>query len=227
MPYQELGVALWFFIPALILGVFAYLWLIVKAFGVNAWWGIVVLLFAPAALVFLALNWKAGRAPVALFLVACVIFAGGFVAGQFAVAHDPRVTIVNGEKHLTLTHAKGDALSVIKKHRDVVVLQMAEAELSEETVEHLRGLPELRELDLNDSNVTDFHLAALSGMNKLEILRLNRTAVTDAGVMEHVLPLPSLKELNLRGTKVSTKLLRDWKKHGEKLQLERKFTSGK
>src|SRR5262245_55241784 len=42
MPYQELGVALWFFIPALLLAAIAYLWLIVKAFGVHAGWGIAV-----------------------------------------------------------------------------------------------------------------------------------------------------------------------------------------
>src|SRR4051794_25322318 len=143
MPYQELGVALWFFIPALILGVFAYLWLIVKAFGVHAGWGIAVLLFAPAALLFVPLNWKAGRAPAALFVFACVLFAGGFVAGQFIETRDPRVKMVDGEKHITLTHAKGDEAALLKKNQDVVVLQMAECDVNDETLAAVAGLSEL------------------------------------------------------------------------------------
>jgi Leucine-rich repeat (LRR) protein len=227
MPYQELGVALWFFIPALALAAIAYLWLIVKAFGVHVGWGIAVLLFAPAALLFVAVNWKAGRAPAALFLFACVLFAGGFVAGQFVTTHDPRVKMVEGEKHITLTRAKADYADVLKKNPDVVVLQMAECDVNDETLAALAELSQLRELDLNNNPITDEGLAHLAKLPKLEILRLNFTQITDEGFKKHLFDVPQLKEINVRQTKVASSTARAWVKEGKKHNVERKQTSGK
>lgn len=194
-----------------------------------------VLAFAACvlSLIFVPTHWKVSRGPAGLFLLACVVAAAGLVLGQFSVSQDPRVTIeeVDGkkEKHITLTRAKGDEPiafeKLLKANADVVVLQMANEDVNDETLKLLEGLTELRELDLNDTRVTDEGLAILATLPKLEILRLNRTAITDEGFTQHLADKPTLRELHLRGTKVATETLRAWKKANE--SLDRKFTSGK
>src|SRR5258707_12606930 len=115
MPLEEFGVALFFFIPALLLAAAAALWLLIRAFGVSGLWGVGVL-FGVATPFFVVMHWQKARAPVLLLLLAFVLGAGGLVAGQLLVGHDPRVTMVEKggegddkhvkEKHVTLTHAK-------------------------------------------------------------------------------------------------------------------------
>ena len=227
MPLYELGVALYFFIPAVLLGAAALLWLLVRAFKASVWWGLAVLLFAPAALVFIPLHWKASRAPLALLLFACVLGAGGLVAGQFIETRDPRVKLVDGEKHVTLTRAKGDYAALLKKNSDVVVLQMAEVDLDDETLGLLPHLEHLRELDLNHTAIGDDGLAVIAQLPRLEVVRLNFTSITDEGFKTHLFDLPKLKEINVRGTKVSSATARAWVKEGKKINVERKQTSGK
>jgi hypothetical protein len=223
MPYQELGVALWFFIPALILGALAYLWLIVKAFGVHAGWGIAVLLFAPA-LLFVPMNWKAGRAPAALFVFACVLFVGGFVAGQFIETHDPRVKMVAGEKHVTLTRAKVDDYSMLKKHKDAAVLLMANSDVTDETLANLAGMDQLHKLDLSDTQITDDGLAVLAKLPKLRSLYVANTAVTDDGFRKHLFDAPQLIEIDLTGCKkIKSKTKRDWEAAGKAKDQKRKY----
>jgi hypothetical protein len=88
---------------------------------------------------------------------------------------------------------------------------MANPDVTDATLDHLAGMTKLRELDLTDSKVTDEGLAKLAGLPALEVVRLARTAVTDAGVRTHVLSIKTLKEIDVRGTKVETKTLREWK----------------
>ncbi|MFZ0791859.1 MAG: hypothetical protein WAM94_19775, partial [Chromatiaceae bacterium] len=72
-------------------------------------------------------------------------------------------------------------------------------------------LKQLRELDLNDTQVTDSGLALLAALPTLERLRLARTRITDAGFNEHLVPRPGLVELDLRGTQVTKEAISAWR----------------
>jgi hypothetical protein len=203
---------LWVLVAAVVLAAIAWLWLVIRAFQTGVLWGILVLLLPPLALIFVPTHWKPSRGPTALFLFACVVAAAGLVLGQFSVSRDPRVKMVEGEKHITLTHAIVDDYSFIGKHPDVVVLQMANEDVTDETLKHLEGLKDLRELDLNNTQITDEGLAVLAKLPKLRSLRLANTKITADGFQKHLAQLPELVELDLTGCKsISSKAKRDWK----------------
>ena len=68
--------------------------------------------------------------------------------------------------------------------------------------EHAPGFTVVKDLDLNDTLVTDDGLQHLSGLTNLELLTLDFTEITDAGV-EHLVGLTNLRELSLRRTQVT------------------------
>ena len=49
---------------------------------------------------------------------------------------------------------------------------------------HLKGLANLKELNLSEAQVTDAGLVHLGGLAKLQTLGLGETRITDAGVAE-------------------------------------------
>lgn len=65
-----------------------------------------------------------------------------------------------------------------------------------------RPLPDLRELCLSQSSVTDAGLANLKNLPSLVHLDLSQTAVSDEG-LEHLKPLPYLRTLYLAGDKIT------------------------
>jgi Leucine-rich repeat (LRR) protein len=69
-------------------------------------------------------------------------------------------------------------------------------------MEHVKGLPELRILQLQSTEVTDAGLRHLMQVPQLDFLDLNGTLVTDAG-LEYVGQLPRLRWLHLDGTLVT------------------------
>src|SRR5262249_27724588 len=105
----------------------------------------------------------------------------------------PLETMVNGESPITLTgwQPKDMDYSVLKARPDTVVLQMANEDVTDRTLENLRGLKKLRGLDLSNTQVTDEGLGVLKELPNLEVLFLNRTKVTDAGVRQIVFPIES------------------------------------
>jgi hypothetical protein len=125
----------------------------------------------------------------------------------------PLETMVNGEPHITLTgwQPKDMDYSVLKGRPDTVVLQMANDDVTDRTLENLRGLKKLRVLDLANTQVTDEGLSVLKEFPNLEVLFLNRTKITDAGVRQNVFAIDSLKELNVRNTQVTKKTRDEWK----------------
>jgi len=72
-------------------------------------------------------------------------------------------------------------------------------------------LKQLRELDLNNSQVTDAGLKELAELPKLRDLRLARTKITDEGFRKYLLSKESLMNLDLTGTNVASKTVREWK----------------
>ncbi len=76
--------------------------------------------------------------------------------------------------------------------------------------------PNVVDVDLGRTKVTDEGLKAIGKLGRLTHLNLNRTAITDAG-LEHLAELRSLQWLNLYGTKVTDASLTVLAKH-RKLQ---------
>jgi hypothetical protein len=57
----------------------------------------------------------------------------------------------------------------------------------------LKGLPELRELSLDSSNVGDGAVEALQSMPQLEVLNLYHTLITESGVQQIKSALPNCR----------------------------------
>ncbi|WP_182830400.1 hypothetical protein [Tautonia rosea] len=87
---------------------------------------------------------------------------------------------------------------------------MANPDVTDEVVAGIDGMDNLRELDLNDSAVTDEALATIAARPALEALRMARTQITDAGFREHLADKESIDNLDVRGTAVSPETLTAW-----------------
>ena len=72
----------------------------------------------------------------------------------------------------------------------VVELNLSSTEITDEGLMHLKGLTNLRGLDLWRTQITDAGLLHLKGLTKLQNLDLRDTKVTDAGVAELQQSLP-------------------------------------
>jgi hypothetical protein len=204
------------FIASILLLLLGWLWLLGIAFSERLAWGLGVLFFPPTALVFIPLCWKRTAPVVALFLIATIPLLWALHM-LHSIDLGPRYKIVDGEPHLTLTGWDRRDYSLLLDRPGIVVLQMANPDVTDSTLRYLVGLKDLRELDLDNTQVTDAGLAILAELPRLERLRLARTSVTDEGFRKHLADKDSLLELYVRGTKVASKSLREWKvKHNDK-----------
>lgn len=152
------------------------------------------------------------KPPVAVLLVGIALVIGpAVISRSMAVDLGPRETIVNNERHISLTGWDGDSYGFLSSRQDTVVLQMANSDVNDATLQHLTGMTGLREVDLNDSMISDAGLATLATLTSLERLRLRATKITDAGFTEHLAGLPNLMQLDLRETAVSAEVVEAWK----------------
>jgi hypothetical protein len=154
------------------------------------------------------------RWPVALLTLAVVLIAIPFVVNTFALRYidlGPRERVVDGDVHITLTGWDQKDYSVLRTKHETAVLQMANPDVTDETLDFLKGMTKLRELDLSNSAVTDAGMAALADL-PLERLRLARTKVTDAGFSDHLATIDTLTMLDLSGTAVKPETIDAWKK---------------
>ena len=150
--------------------------------------------------------------PICILLLGIALIAGPGVVSRMAVVDlGPREAIVNNERHVSLTGWDGDSYAMLADKSDAVVLQMANADVTDATLDYLAGMNKLRELDLNDSQITDAGLAKLAKLPALKTLRLRATKVTDAGFRDHLLPVATLKQIDLRQTAVSAESVQQWK----------------
>lgn len=81
-------------------------------------------------------------------------------------------------------------------------LDLTASEITDDSLEHLRGLTQLKRLWLADTPTTDAGLHALQDMTQLEWLDLSRTQVTDAG-LPLLRRMENLRSLWLTGTQVT------------------------
>ena len=192
-----------------------FLWLVAVGFRTRLAWGVGLLLFPPAALAFIPRNFRRTFAPTFLLLIGAGLIAAPYAINYVAehwIDLGPRERVVDGELHVTLTGWDLKDYQVLRSRFDTVVLQMANADVTDATLEHLRELKLLRELDLNDTQITDAGLKVLAELPALETLRLRNTKITDAGFKEHLFDKERLAELDLTGTEVASATLRAWKK---------------
>jgi hypothetical protein len=192
----------------------AYVWLLWRTFRTSEGWGM-VLFFLPVlvpvyVLVYLRRSW----APALLLLL-----GAGLVASPYGIRFyqqhflelGERQAVVDGEMHVTLTGWNKQDYSILEKIPTAVVLQMANPDVTDETLSYLKDMTNLRELDLNDTRVTDAGLKRLGELPRLQQLRLRNTKITDEGFRASLVPLESLRNVDVTGTQVNSKTLRAWK----------------
>jgi hypothetical protein len=192
----------------------AYIWLLWRTFRVSEAWGM-VLFFLPAVVpVYMLITLRRSWAPALLLLAGAGAVAAPhgirFYQQRF-VDLGERQAVVDGELHVTLTGWDRQDYSILEKMPAVVVLQMANPDVTDETLAYLTNMNNLRELDLNDTLVSDAGLNRLAELPKLQQLRLRNTRITDEGFRASIAPLESLRNVDVTGTKVKSKTLRDWK----------------
>ncbi len=86
--------------------------------------------------------------------------------------------------------------------RDITVIRMTNAALTDDGLTHFAPLTRLKGILLDYTQVTDEGLAHLGGLTNLEFLDLGSTQIRDAG-LAHLERMPRLKMLDLRRTPVT------------------------
>jgi len=198
-----------------LLGFVGFIWLVVRAFHYRRWWGVTLIVFPPAALIFIGFHFRKAVGPICVLLLAAVMLGAPYAANYYEshfVPLKPYEQIVDGELRITLTGLKDFDYSTLRQKPQVVVLQMANPDVNDRTLENLRGMDHLTELDLNGAQITDAGLAIIAALPQLKTLRIARTKITDEGFHKFLFSKESLVRLDLTSTDVKTKTKRDWKK---------------
>jgi hypothetical protein len=213
-------IAVWIILAGLLLAVCGYVWLIVRAFRTKLTWGVGVALLL--GWIPYLLKFPASAARPSLVVATGLVMAAAPVAYTRILPVDlgPLVRQVEGEKHITLTGWNRSDYSALSAHPDVVVLQMANPDIDDATLEIVARLTNLRELDLTNTKVGDAGLAKLASLNRLRMLKLRGTSASDVAVDGVLAKLPELTMLDARQTQVTAEGAGRWKqsKPGRKIQ---------
>ena len=151
-----------------------------------------------------------------------LLVAAGLVVGAVPFAYQraylaivglgERERVIGGERALNLTGWDRGGYEILREKPDIVMLEMGNKDVTDDTLALLGGLPRLKELTLNDSALTDAGLAKLAGLPQLESLRIARTQVTAEGVRAFLAaPPPRLRQIDVSGNRIPTSILRQWK----------------
>jgi hypothetical protein len=194
-----------------------YLWFISRGFGTSTLWGFISLI-PGVNLLFPACRFRRAAAPLVLILLGALVCATPYAIN--AIAGDRVPTDANIEEkptvggqtedRITLTKADPAQYAILRDRKTFAVIQWANADVTDDHVELLRGMTELRELDLNTAAITDRSLAVIAALPKLESLRIGCAGITDEGFRTHILPLANLKQLDLTGSKVKRSTASEW-----------------
>jgi hypothetical protein len=163
-----------------------------------------------------------GRRQARRLLVPLALLGGGLVVGAVPFAAQTvylrlvglgeRERVIDGARALTLTGWDRDDYSILATKPDVVILEMGNPDVTDQTLELLADHAALRELTLNDSDVSDAGLATLARLPALETLRIARTRVTPEGLRRFLdAPPPNLRQIDVSGNDIPTAILRQWK----------------
>lgn len=202
--YMQLG--------GLAVAVLAWIWLIVCAFRTCLGWGFGSLVLPPVGLVFAVRHPRKGIFPLGVLLLSLLIAVIPALYTLFVPLDlKSREKLVDGQRHVTLTGWDRKDYSILKLKPDIVVLQMANPDVTDQTLEALRGMQALQELDLNGTQLTDTGLRVLKDLPVLSDLRLARTKITDQGFHDALFSKSSLMKLDLRETQVSRETVDAWR----------------
>ena len=198
------GRALYMMAGGLAIAALAWIWLVIRAFRQHRRWGFGSLVLPPVGLVFAGRYPRSGMVPLLLCVFGLLIAAAPALFTLFVPLDlGPIETIVDGQHHLTLTGWDRKDYSILRFKPDVVVLQMANPDVTDESLKLLQEMKDLQELDLSGTQVTDAGLKILTDLPALSRLRLARTKVTDQGFRDILFAKESLMQLDLSGTQVS------------------------
>ena len=203
-----------------------------------------VFIFAGLAALAIGLSWAGFRglgvlvrrrqmrqlvAPLALVGVGLALGLTPFAAQRAylaVVGLGERERVIDGERAVNLTGWDRPGYDILAEKPDVAILEMGNANVTDETLELLAALPLLRELTLNDTAVTDAGLATLARLPKLESLRIARTQITPEGVRRFLdAPPPRLRQIDVSGNGVPTAILRRWKNAAADAGGERRYVN--
>ena len=189
----------------------AWLWLLVRAFKQGRRWGLGSLVFPPVGVFFAGRHPRKGAIPLGVILICLSVAAiPALYTVYVPVNLGAREKEVEGEKHLTLTGSHAKEAPDLKQKQDVAVLQMANPDVTDSSLESLKGMKLLRDLDLSGTQVTDTGLKILKELPALSALRLARTKITDEGFRSALFAKDSLMMLDLRNTQVSNETAQAW-----------------
>ncbi|MBC7964516.1 MAG: hypothetical protein H7Z17_01225, partial [Fuerstia sp.] len=170
--YEMFGVGV-IFLGALLLFI-GILWLIRNAYRTRRWLGILVALtmFLGTPLIFGLIRFRQNKRPLMLVLAGLIIGAIPFAAEhayEFVFGLGERERVIDGERYLTLTGwDRKDYGAILSRKKDVAVLEIGNPDVTDETLTLLTELPQLKELTLNDTMVTDAGLETLQKLPALE-----------------------------------------------------------
>jgi hypothetical protein len=223
LQWLETNVAPWVLLVGIVVVLIASVWLLIAAFRTRVWWGLLCLI-PPLFLLFVIFRWRRARWPFGALLLGLLLLgaAGGIVwfSASQLVEHDQIVKEeVDGKevvgRHLTLNGWGKKTYAGLLAKPDTVVLQMANPDVTDDTLVYVLPMQGLYELDLDDTQITDRGLALLKNLPHLERLHLKGTHITDAGFRENLLPIGSLMELDLRETAVEKDTVKEWRQAKE------------
>jgi hypothetical protein len=207
--------ALYVIAAGLLLAIIAFIWLIVRAFRERVLWGLGLIVFPPLGLVFIWRHFRKSVGPFCLIMLALLVIGAPYGVSYYErhfVPLKPYEQVVDGQLRITLTGLKDFDYATLRDKPQTVVLQMANADVDDHTLENLKGMDHLGELDISGTRVSDEGLAIVAALPELKTLRLARTKITDEGFRSHLFSKESLVHLDLTGTEVKGKTKRDWKK---------------
>lgn len=206
-------------VAGIVVAAIGYIWLILRAFHSSTGWGLTTLIVPIIGpLAYLAKHFPRAKSPFTIVLLGLVLIFLPLVMnaafGEKQAQHALQRT-TGGLKEFTATNAVNPDYEAISANLDLEIVQAARADFTDDVAERIRGLTKLKTLDLSDSAITDKSLAIIATLSTLEKISLARVkGITEAGFQETVLKMPSLKEIDVRGTAIKVETLRAWRAAG-------------
>jgi Leucine-rich repeat (LRR) protein len=112
---------------------------------------------------------------------------------------------------IDLSHATAvsdETIDTLASLKELRILTLVGTRIGDAALARFADFPKLETLDLSFTKVTDKGIQKLSALKSVVDLSLNGTNISDAGV-DHVLAIPQLKTLNILHTRISGRTLKN------------------